>query len=45
MEYGEGSVVSRILVKNSAGNLTLFAFEEGQELSEHTCGSPKLDRG
>ncbi len=37
VEYGEGAVVSRTLVKNSAGNLTLFAFDEGQELSEHTA--------
>lgn len=31
-----GSVVSRILAKTSAGNVTLFAFDRGQELSEHT---------
>ena len=37
VEYAPGSVVSRILTKNDAGNLTLFAFDEGQELSEHTA--------
>lgn len=37
VQYGEGAVVSRILLKNSAGNLTLFAFDAGQELSEHTA--------
>ena len=31
-----GSIVSRVLLKNKAGNITLFAFDEGQELSEHT---------
>jgi len=36
VNYGDGAVVSRILLKNSAGNLTLFAFDAGQELSEHT---------
>jgi quercetin dioxygenase-like cupin family protein len=35
--YQEGSVVSRILVRRSTGNVTLFAFDEGQELSEHTA--------
>jgi len=35
--YQEGSVVSRILVHRSTGNVTLFAFDEGQELSEHTA--------
>ena len=35
--YQEGSVVSRVLIRRSAGNVTLFAFDEGQELSEHTA--------
>ena len=35
--YQEGSVVSRILVHRSTGSVTLFAFDEGQELSEHTA--------
>jgi quercetin dioxygenase-like cupin family protein len=35
--YQEGSVVSRILIRRSTGNVTLFAFDEGQELSEHTA--------
>ncbi len=32
-----GSVVSRVLLKRPAGNVTLFAFDAGQELSEHTA--------
>lgn len=35
--YQEGSVVSRQITKSDAGNVTLFAFDEGQELSEHTA--------
>ena len=34
--YQEGSVVSRQITKADAGNVTLFAFDQGQELSEHT---------
>ena len=34
--YQEGSVVSRQITKAEAGNVTLFAFDAGQELSEHT---------
>ena len=37
VNYGEDSIVSRTLVKNSAGTVTLFAFDEGQGLSEHTA--------
>ena len=35
--YQEGSVVSRVLIRRSTGNVTLFAFDGGQELSEHTA--------
>ena len=35
--YQEGSVVSRQITKSEAGNVTLFAFDAGQELSEHTA--------
>ena len=34
--YQDGSVVSRVIVKRESGNVTLFAFDAGQELSEHT---------
>lgn len=36
-QYQEGSVVSRQITKADAGNVTLFAFDAGQELSEHTA--------
>lgn len=32
-----GSVVSRVLLKRKSGNVTLFAFDVAQELSEHTA--------
>ena len=35
--WSEGSIVSRVLVQNRAGNVTLFAFDKGQGLSEHTA--------
>ena len=36
VNYQEGSVVSRTIVKRATGTVTLFAFDEGQGLSEHT---------
>lgn len=36
VSYQPGSVVSRQITKADAGNVTLFAFDEGQGLSEHT---------
>jgi quercetin dioxygenase-like cupin family protein len=35
--YQEGSVVSRQITKADAGNVTLFAFDKDQGLSEHTA--------
>ena len=35
IEYQEDSVVSRTLIEKKAGTVTLFAFDEGQGLSEH----------
>jgi quercetin dioxygenase-like cupin family protein len=35
--YQEGAVVSRQITKADAGNVTLFAFDKEQELSEHTA--------
>jgi quercetin dioxygenase-like cupin family protein len=35
--YQVGAVVSRQLTKAEGGNVTFFAFDEGQELSEHTA--------
>ena len=35
--YQKGSVVSRTIIDKDTGTLTLFAFDEGQGLSEHTA--------
>jgi len=35
--YQDGAVVSRTLVERRAGTVTLFAFDTGQALSEHTA--------
>ena len=37
VDYQEGSVVSRTVMEKGTGTLTLFAFGEGQGLSEHTA--------
>lgn len=37
VNYQDGSVVSRQITKTEAGNVTLFAFDIDQELSEHTA--------
>jgi quercetin dioxygenase-like cupin family protein len=37
VNYQDGSVVSRQITKADAGNVTLFAFDKEQELSEHTA--------
>ena len=37
VEYQPGSVVSRQIVKKPVGTVTLFAFDAGQGLSEHTA--------
>jgi quercetin dioxygenase-like cupin family protein len=36
VDYADGAVVSRTLRKSPAGTLTVFAFDRGQGLSEHT---------
>ena len=37
IEYQQGSVVSRALVKKKSGTVTVFAFDSGEGLSEHTA--------
>ncbi|NIM98315.1 MAG: cupin domain-containing protein [candidate division Zixibacteria bacterium] len=37
IEYQQGSVVSREIIKGKTGTVTLFAFDQGQALSEHTA--------
>ena len=35
--YQEGSIVSRALINKDVGTLTLFSFDKGESLSEHTA--------
>jgi quercetin dioxygenase-like cupin family protein len=37
IDYQDGSVVSREIIRKSTGTVTLFAFDKGQGLSEHTA--------
>ena len=37
LQYQDGAIVSRVLLKNKGGTVTLFAFEQGEQLSEHTA--------
>lgn len=37
VDYQQGSVVSRTIIKEKTGTVTAFAFDEGQGLSEHTA--------
>ena len=37
VDYADGSIVSKILLKKDIGNITLFSFDSGQGLSEHTA--------
>lgn len=35
--YSNGSIISKMIIKKEVGNVTLFSFDEGQSLSEHTA--------
>jgi quercetin dioxygenase-like cupin family protein len=37
INYQDGAVVSRTIISNKSGTVTLFAFDEEQSLSEHTA--------
>ncbi|NIQ95776.1 MAG: cupin domain-containing protein [Desulfuromonadales bacterium] len=36
VQYQDGSIVSRTLLEDQSGTLTVFSFDQGQALSEHT---------
>ena len=42
VNYQTGAVVSRTLVKRQSGTITVFAFDEGQGLSEHAAAFDAL---
>lgn len=37
IEYSKNSIVSQQITKNDVGNITLFAFDKDQQLSEHSA--------
>jgi len=37
VEYSSGGVISKQVLKNQSGNITLFSFDQGQGLTEHTA--------
>ena len=37
LQYQDNSIISRMIIKQEKGNITLFAFDKGQSLSEHTA--------
>jgi quercetin dioxygenase-like cupin family protein len=37
VEYADGAIVSKTVVKKQTGNISLFAFDKGEALSEHTA--------
>ncbi|MFO7656570.1 MAG: cupin domain-containing protein [Bacteroidales bacterium] len=37
VDYAAGAIVSKTIAKQAGGNLTLFAFDKGQALSEHSA--------
>lgn len=42
VDYQDGSVISRTIIKKKTGTVTLFAFAQGEELSEHTAAYDAL---
>ena len=37
VEYSEGAIVSKTVLKKETGNISLFSFAKGEALSEHTA--------
>lgn len=37
VEYQTGTVASRMVISNNAGSVTVFSFDDGEEISEHTA--------
>ena len=42
VDYQKASIVSRTIIDKDSGTVTLFAFDEGQGLSEHTAAYDAL---
>ncbi len=37
VEYSDGGIVSKTVMKKETGNISLFSFDKGEALSEHTA--------
>ena len=37
IEYSDGGIVSKTVIKKETGNISLFSFDKGEALSEHTA--------
>jgi quercetin dioxygenase-like cupin family protein len=37
IEYSDGGIVSKTVLKKETGNISLFSFDKGEALSEHTA--------
>ncbi len=37
VDYSEGGIVSKTVIKKQTGNISLFSFDKGEALSEHTA--------
>ena len=37
VDYSEGGIVSKTVLKKETGNISLFSFDKGEALSEHTA--------
>jgi quercetin dioxygenase-like cupin family protein len=37
VDYAEGAIVSKTVLKKQTGNISLFSFDKGEALSEHTA--------
>jgi quercetin dioxygenase-like cupin family protein len=37
VDYANGAIVSKTVLKKQTGNISLFAFDKGEALSEHTA--------
>jgi quercetin dioxygenase-like cupin family protein len=42
VEYADGAIVSKTVLKKETGNISLFAFAKGEELSEHKASFDAL---
>jgi quercetin dioxygenase-like cupin family protein len=42
VEYAAGAIVSKTVIKKETGNISLFAFDKGEALSEHTASFDAL---